>query len=179
MSVTIEESGLSFGKYAEGDVFHAEKSDLYQKLGDSVKSVEFILRKDSHTLLWVEAKSSSPDPNNPQSRDAFDSFLSEICEKFEHSLSFYMSAILKRIPDQQNEISKLLREVDYAAASLKLILVINGHREIWLRPVADGLKRKLRACAKIWRINPIHDIAVINEDGAKIYKLTAAESQKG
>jgi hypothetical protein len=170
---------LSFGKYAEGDVFHAEKSDLYRKLGGSVKSVEFILRKDRYTLLWVEAKSSSPDPNNPQSGDAFDRFISEICEKFEHSLSFYASAILRRISDTRNEISTQLREADYAAASLKLILVMNGHKEMWLRPVADTLKCKLRVHAKIWRIDPVHDIAVINEDGAKAYKLTAAESHEG
>jgi hypothetical protein len=175
MSVIIKESGLLFGEYPDADVFQIEKSAIYQKLSDNVKAVEFILKRDEKTILWVEAKSSSPNPKNTENAAKFDLFLSEVCKKFEHSLSLFVSAILKRIPDTHNEISRQLREMDYEKVSFKLILVIKGHNEIWLQPIADGLKRKLITCMKIWHVDPIKDIVVINDEGAKHYNLTVSE----
>ncbi|MDR0654291.1 MAG: hypothetical protein LBG12_13440 [Synergistaceae bacterium] len=178
MSVIIEESGISFGEYDDADVFYVEKSALYRNLGGGVRTVEFILKKDEKTLLWVEAKSSSPNPQNAKSVSDFENFLSELCEKFEHSLSLYTSAILKRIADSNDEIPNQMREMDYSRASFKMILVIRGHKESWLQPISDGFKRKMRACIKIWNIDPTRDVAVINEEGAKKYKLTIAKARE-
>ena len=51
MGNTISESGMEF---VSDNAFYIEKSDLYTKLGDGVRSVEFI-RIKGDKLLFVEA----------------------------------------------------------------------------------------------------------------------------
>jgi hypothetical protein len=60
VSKTIVESGMQF---ASDNVFHIEKSPQYAAFGGSVRTVEFIRAMDDK-LLFVEAKSSFPNPHN-------------------------------------------------------------------------------------------------------------------
>jgi len=61
MSDVITESKMEF---ISDNAFRIEKSPLYTNLGEGIKSVEFIRVKEDN-LLFVEARSSFPDPNNP------------------------------------------------------------------------------------------------------------------
>jgi hypothetical protein len=54
--------------------------------------------------------------------------------------------------------------------SFRFILIINGHKEEWLAPVGDALKRKLKPYLKIWRIGE-NGVAVLNQDGARMRGL--------
>jgi len=80
MAKTITESGMDF---VADNAFHIEKSEVYAKLKDNIKTVEFI-RAKGDKLLFMEAKSSFPNPNNHESSVEFQSeiksHLSEICE---------------------------------------------------------------------------------------------------
>jgi hypothetical protein len=78
MAKIITESGMNF---IANNAFHIEKSNIYTKLKDSIKTVEFIRAKGDN-LLFVEAKSSFPNPNNPESYTKFQSEIDDICDKF-------------------------------------------------------------------------------------------------
>ena len=96
MRNVIVESGMSF---VADNVFHIEESPLYKRLGKKVKSVEFV-RSKGNKLLFVEAKSSFPNPNsltpNPNKgnkigSELFRDEIFDLCEKFIHSLNLYSS----------------------------------------------------------------------------------------
>jgi hypothetical protein len=55
----------------------------------------------------------------------------------------------------------------YDSVQIKLLLVINGHKEEWLAPLNEALTSKLRNPMKIWSFKVI----VINEKMAQSYNL--------
>lgn len=164
MSITILESGLYFGEYDEDNLFYVEKSLLLKSLGENIKSVEFILMHKNITILFIEAKSSSPKPHNEED---FDSFINDISEKFSHSINLYFSTILKRLNDKDNEMPSCFKDADYRTAKIKLILIINGHKIDWLDPIKDALTIKLRMEIKTWCLN----LTVMNHQLADEYGL--------
>lgn len=52
----ITESAMYFGKYDEADLFHIEESRIYKALGTGIKTVEFILKYDENSIVFLEAK---------------------------------------------------------------------------------------------------------------------------
>ena len=164
MSITIDESGLQFGANNNADIFHIENSHIYKSLGDSVSTIEFILYKENHSILMIEAKSSSPQPSN---RKDFDGFIDEIYVKFAHSIDLFFSIIVKRLKDNHNEMPDNFKTVDYANAKIKLLLVINGHSIKWLAPISEALTRRLKMQLKTWRL----EVAVLNNELAADYGL--------
>ena len=59
--IKIQESEMSFGEFQEENLFHIEKSKIYKNLGDGIKTVEFILRYDEKSIVFLEAKKSIHD----------------------------------------------------------------------------------------------------------------------
>jgi len=96
-TITIDESGMTFGPYPSGHCFHIEKSALYTDIRQGVKMAEFLLLhadRDRPTMLWVvEAKSSSPRPKNDPD---FGQFIMEIREKWINVLSLVLASRLGR-----------------------------------------------------------------------------------
>lgn len=60
----ITESEMNFGKFDEADVFHIEDSQIYKNLGSGIKTVEFILKYDENSIVFLEAKKSCPNAAN-------------------------------------------------------------------------------------------------------------------
>ena len=60
----ITESEMNFGKFAESDLFHIEDSQIYKKLGSGLKTVEFILKNNENSIVFLEAKKSVPNAAN-------------------------------------------------------------------------------------------------------------------
>jgi len=120
MSDDINESGMDF---IADNAFWIEKSTLYKNLGEGIKSVEFIRVKEDN-LLFVEAKSSFPDPNNPVTGNLaeFNSQIVDICEKFLHSLNI-LSSVIVRVAKSTLPEDFILPE----RTSLVLILVLKNH----------------------------------------------------
>jgi hypothetical protein len=160
MAKIITESGMDF---IADNTFHIEKSDIYTKLKDSIKTVEFIRAKENK-LLFMEAKSSFPNPNNPESSAKFQSEIEDICNKFIHSLNLYASIAIgvniQPLPDFQPAIK----------VSLNFVLVFNNFEQKWCAPVEKALTNQLlksECIAKIWKPT----VLVINHKTAKEQNL--------
>lgn len=156
MSNAIVESGMHF---IADNSFHIERSSLYTQIISNVKTVEFIRIKDNN-LLFVEAKTSFSKSDMPSkgSKKRFRSELSDICEKFIHSLNLYSSVKIG--------ISHADFPIDFiqnGKYSLKFVLVIRDFSCEWCRPIKIGITNALPAYfKKIWK----PEIYVINRTQA-------------
>lgn len=155
MKITIQESGMNFGPFAEDSVLKLEKSELYKSLGNNIRSVEFIVYSGENRIIFIEAKSSSP---KPQNNIDFDRYITEIYKKFVHSVDLFFATLVNRKADKCAEMPGCFREADYSRADIKLILIINGHKTEWLHPIRDALQQRLRRQIKTWSLK----IAVMN-----------------
>lgn len=103
----ISESGMKFGNYKPEHIFIIENSRLHKSVGTGVKSVEFVLLRESDKIFYVEAKSSSP--KSETSWERYQEFLDEITEKFVHSFDMLCAWRCGRL-DDGGEISDDLRK---------------------------------------------------------------------
>ncbi|MDR2118086.1 MAG: hypothetical protein LBP25_00920 [Tannerellaceae bacterium] len=155
---TIEESNMVFIADTY-DTYYIEQSPAYSGIGNRIKTVEFIRRKDNR-LLFVEAKSTVASPGSPES---FQSQISDICDKFVHSLSL-LSAI------KIGAVSEILPlYLNYTGnVSLKFVLVIRNHEEKWCRPVKRAIEQTLPVhISKIWK----PEVLVINQKTAQKHNI--------
>ena len=163
MSDFISEPGMDF--IAE-NTFHIEQSNLYKKIGKKIHTVEFVRVKDGN-ILFVEAKSSFPNPKkeNSENSDEFILEIGEICEKFKHSLNLFSSV---KVGVAEETAINNLPVVENAL--LAFVLVINGHKFEWLKPIENSLVETLPSYLKtIWKPK----VFVINEIIAKSRGLIA------
>jgi hypothetical protein len=145
MADTIKESGMDF---VTDNTFHIEKSPQYALINDNIKSVEFVRVKDNK-LLFVEAKTTFANPQNPVSgnRQKFENEIAEICEKFIHSLNLYSSIDVgitaDKFPTGYTPADKVV---------LVFVLVVKNHKLEWCAPIKTGLLEKLPLyIKKIWK----------------------------
>lgn len=171
MSFTILESEMTFGPFSESECFPIERCPPYTNLGDGVKMVEFALnRPNSHqepVLCLVEAKHSSP---RPQNQDDFSTFISEISEKMINGVSLLFAAILERHGAREALLPASMHSIDLSRCNVRCILVIHGHAEEWLPPIQDALRKSLLSMTKTWNFGP-SSIVVLNEALAAEYSL--------
>lgn len=160
----VFESSLCFGEYEEDRFFHIEKSNTYKSLGGDLKTVEFILCHNENKIWMIEAKSSSPKPNNEVD---FDKFINEIVQKFSDSIELFFSLVCERQFNVEDEMPDVFKKTSYPDIEIKLLIVIVGHKIEWLSPIRDSLKRSLSKKIKIWNL----DLIAINEEQAKDYGL--------
>ena len=52
----ISESEMNFGKYDEANLFHIEDSKIYKDIGTGIETVEFILKHNENSIVFLEAK---------------------------------------------------------------------------------------------------------------------------
>ena len=67
----ITESEMNFGKFDEADVFHIEDSQIYKNLDSGIKTVEFILKYDENSIVFLEEKKSCPNAANRAANGGF------------------------------------------------------------------------------------------------------------
>lgn len=167
----ITESEMDFGKFNEADLFHIENSRIYKNLGSGIKTVEFILKYNTNSILFLEAKKSCPNANNrydsKEKARKFEEYYSSITEKFISSLQIYLASILDRYQNR-TEIGDNLNVENMKNIRLKFVLVIKNADDImWLAGPRAELKNRLIQMRKIWNI----DIIVLNEQLAKDHHL--------
>jgi hypothetical protein len=158
MAEYIAESGMRF---ISDNTFHIEKSALYTNIDDGVKSVEFIRLKDTN-LIFLEAKTSFPNPDSstPGNLARYNEEITDICDKFIHSLNLYSSVKAgvaeEKLPDVFNAQDKV---------RLVFVLVVRSHKIEWCIPVRKKLLKKLPPyLKKIWK--------------PKVYVINCAEAVK-
>jgi len=155
-NVIITESGMDF---IADNTFYIEKSSLYTDLGDGVRSVEFIRVKDGN-LLFVEAKTTFPNPNNPSADNysKFQSEISDICDKFTHSLNLFSSVEVGVAKNGFADDFVLPEKI-----SLVFILVVKNHEFEWCKPIKGKFIAALPTyLKKIWK----PEVYVINRKTA-------------
>ena len=164
---------MDFGKFDEADLFHIENSKIYKNLGSGIKTVEFVLKYDENSIVFLEAKKSCPNTANRhesvEKAQKFEEYYSSITEKFVASFQIYLAAILNKYQDI-SEIGDKLQSVDSMKdIQLKFILVIKNVEDItWLAGPLAELKARLLQLRKIWGV----EVAVLNEELAREYSLT-------
>ena len=157
----ITESGIDF---IADNVFHIEKSDLYRKIGEGIKSVEFV-RVNGHELLFVEAKTTFANPNTPSAENLvkYQKEIDDICSKFVHSLNLFSSV---KVGAAEDEFSNDL--ILPAKVSLAFILVVKQHELKWCRKIGAALLDALPTYLKtIWKPT----VYVLNHETAIKYSL--------
>lgn len=172
----ITESGMDFGPFEETDVCYIEQSNLYQQIKENVHMVEFILKKND-SLIFIEAKSSSPRQlkvsteiirNDKTEEVEYPTpYILEICNKLTNALNLFLSANLKCIEDEDNQILSFVDFTNIENYKMKFYLIINGHEVGWLTAIQDILQKELLAQSKIWKI----EVKVLNDDIARQYQL--------
>lgn len=169
----ITESEMNFGKFDETDLFHIEDSKIYKDLGSGIKTVEFILKYDENSIVFLEAKKSCPNAVNryesEEKEQKFEEYYLSITEKFIASLQIYLATILDKFQNTEEVGSNLKTVNKMREIQLKFILVVKNAEDItWLAGPAAELKARLLQIRKIWNV----EIAVLNEELAGVYKLT-------
>lgn len=169
----ISESEMNFGTFDEADLFHIEDSKIYKKLGSGIKTVEFILKYDENSIVFLEAKKSCPNAANryesEEKEQKFEEYYSSVTEKFIASLQIYLALILDRYQDIF-EVGGNLRTVNSMKdIQLKFVLVVKNAEDItWLAGPLAELKARLLQIRKIWGV----EVVVLNEELAGEYRLT-------
>lgn len=163
MYTTIE-SKMIFGPFEEADIFEIEKSNVNQMIGEHIRTVEFIMCREENQILFLEAKSSSPQEKTGKER--YDAFVTEIVEKFVQSFEIYHTLRYKRY-DTNVSMGEHLLQQEWDKVQIKFVLVIHGHQKEWLAPLREALIRNMRVYLKIWRST----VVVLNDEMAEQYKL--------
>jgi hypothetical protein len=149
-----------FPRYSDMDfisdnAYVIEESSARLACGDGIRSVEFIRRKNM-SLLFIEAKTTIANPEN--SPQPYEIEISEICEKFIHSLNLLSAVKLGIVADTlPDDFTKLDN------TSLTFVLVVRKYKLEWCRPTRRAIEQALPTyLKKIWK-PAVH---VINHDTA-------------
>ena len=156
---------MNFGKFDESKLFYIEASKVYKELGTGIKTVEFILKHNEDSIIFLEAKKTCP---NVAKEQKFEDYYKSITEKFISSLQVYLATVLKKDRDI-SEVGKDLQSADNIRDNeMKFVLVVkNAKNESWLAGPLAELKNRLLQVRKIWGVK----VLVLNEELAKEYKL--------
>lgn len=157
--VIIKESNMVFGAYYHENVIDIENSTIYKKLQQNTKITEFILKKKK-SIIFVEAKSSSPKENHSE-------YICKIADKFRNSLEIFISVNLGILKDINNEIVGFIPLNEIHCYDIKFYLVISNINVHYLQQIKDILNKELITQRKIWNI----EIIVINDNIARKRKL--------
>ena len=166
MDNSITESGMDFDST---NAIYIEKTELYKKVSNKTRSVDFIRVKDNN-LLFVEAKTTFANPENPSSDNLikYNNEIKNVCEKYLHSLSL-LSAVMVGVKDATLDVEIILP----SSLSIVFVLVIKNHEINWCKKITKEIKKNLpHYLMNIW--TPI--IFVINQHAAERYGLIHAKS---
>lgn len=165
MAITIDESGVTFGPFPNDNIFLIEKSKFYDNGRDKLKTVEFVYVNSSATnLLFLEAKTTAPNINNPASKEDIQIYLNDLEKKFHHSLAVTFGLIQGRHEDEIDEVSSKIKNVDLKTIKIVLTLVITNFKIEWLPEWQDLLNEEFRGLKRAWKNVEIY---VINKEIAK------------
>lgn len=170
--IEFEESGMSFS-FSRDDFFYLEKSSVYKTLNShGVASVEGVLLKEikkKSTIVFIEAKKSTPDMSTSNNESNQDDFLSSLEDKISHSIQICYAILHGRYGNDfdKDEMGENLRQAFAMPVHIMFVLIVKEYKDDWCNQMKDALEMKLCALRKVWRMN----IMVLNEEMARRYKL--------
>jgi hypothetical protein len=170
MNISIDESGVTFGPFAQTDFLEFEKVLKEITFGDNVCKAEFIARgvSENASIFIVEAKSSLPHDS--------DKFFAEIRQKMIHTLTVWFAAVCGRHESVKALLPEKLKRFDALTLPIKLFLVIPTVPDQYLQTLSAKFRKVLISEQKIWAIG-YSDINVLNESRAIKYGLIARNNE--
>ncbi|MBR1466063.1 MAG: hypothetical protein IJ607_06845 [Bacteroidaceae bacterium] len=152
------ESYMKFS-FLNEESFHIEKSSFVSD-NESVKVCEAIVLINGK-LSMIEAKSSSPRPGN---KEDFDTYISEIGQKFIDTLLFYNATILERHGlEYKEEYPEKIKNQNPQSLDYSIYLIVHGNKSEWMPPIQDALRNHLRHILRAWNISDVNVKALNHE----------------
>lgn len=171
--ITIAESGMTFGPFADTHCFQIENSLLHKSAKPGVQIAEFLLiqngQENQPPQVWiVEAKSSTPNPGSPLpgAAETFSEFIAEIRDKLLNALTLGVTACIGRHANSGQQLPQAFAGLPLDRTVFRLVLVINGHKAEWLPPLKDALVEALRVTARTWDLGA-GSVVVLNDSLAR------------
>lgn len=96
-------------------------------MGSGIKTVEFILRYNKNSIIFLEAKrvvQTQTIDMTQKKREKFEEYYLAITDKFIESLQIYIAAILDKYEDISEIGTKLLDIKSFRGIQIKCVLVI-------------------------------------------------------
>lgn len=169
--MVIEESGMRFGGLEKERLFWIEQSDIYKRLGEGIKTVEFIYLLKEDRILFVEAKTSCPNVENRDSSEEkkkkYEEYFSDVTDKFIDSINMFATTVLGRNGQSEDVGEDMLHKSTYAETEVRFILIIAEAEESWLTGPKMELESRLFRYRKIWKA----EVIVLNKEMAVKMKL--------
>lgn len=162
------ESFMKFS-FADDDLFCIEKDPLVIET-DDIKACECVVLVNPNVAL-IEAKSSTPHPNNEVDYQAF---LEEIRQKFSDSIRLFSEM---KNGDKGDEVrlripSNLLSDTT-SPSEYRIFLIVHGHHLDWLGGLQETLRDILRDVVTQWNMKD-SNVKAFNEDTALENNLIVA-----
>ena len=153
------ESNMKFSS-PDNDSFQIEKSDIMNDY-DSLKACEFFAMIDGR-LTMIEAKSSSP---RPQNKEKFDEYIAGIGQKFIDTLLMFNAFMIDRHErDYKSKLPTSIQAQDIGKIRYALYLIVHGNETEWMIPIQEALKNHLRHALNAWNIPDVNVYALNHED---------------
>ncbi len=173
MKQPIKESGMEFNGLEEKRLSWIEKSDIYERVGEGIKTVEFIYLSEEENILLVEAKTSCPNvankDDNEEKQKKYEEYYSDVADKFIDSINMFAATALGRNGQCDNVGEKILQKSTYTENEIKFVLIIADAEESWLGGPRAELELRLFRYRKIWKA----DVIVLNKKMAAELGLVA------
>ena len=144
------------------NAYRIEQANIVQEKRD-IKVCEYFALINGRMLL-IEAKSSSPRPEN---KIKFDKFIDEISQKFIDTLLLFNALSIGRHGEaERNNLPTNIQQIPLANVQYAMYLIVHGNEIEWMEPILAALKLKLKHCLKSWNIQDIN-VYAINHETAK------------
>jgi hypothetical protein len=153
-------------QFISTDAFPIEDSSARSRLPEG-RIVDFVRKIDSE-LLFVEVKSSFPNPNSAETPERFDEEVTAIRDKFAVSLELF-SAI--KVGVTEDLLPDALSAADKVQVTFALV-ICKFEKEEWCVPVKKALERDLpQEIIKLWKPN----VKVYTSISAKEFTLITGD----
>lgn len=162
--INFIESSMQFS-FPKDRCFHIETSDTYRHLNTyEISSVECVFTQEFNkkkTLVFLEAKTSTPNPNGPN-QEKLEEFLKSMRCKYLHSLQMCY-AILHKRHSFQEKLGTTLMSVLFDPQRICFVLVVKAYEAAWCVQMKDALAITLKDILRIWDA----EVIVLSEEMAR------------
>lgn len=162
------ESFMKFS-FSDDDIFRIEEDELVTA-AEGIKACECVVLISENVAL-IEAKSSTPRPDN---EEKFQEFISDIRQKFADSLQLFSDIKSKKKGEEAFlRLPVNLQSTQVPTDAYKIYLIIHGHKLDWLSGLTDALRQEMKEVVKAWNLRD-SNVKVFNEETALENQLIVA-----
>ena len=144
------ESGMLFD---EGNSYRIEESGAYKAVSGYMRVVDF-LQITTKSILFIEAKTTFPNPKNADSVERFREQIFRIYEKFLHSFNLLLALKTGCLSVTNFNIPSAY--LGFEEKPVIFVLVIRNHEEVWCDAVRLALLEVIpKYIIRLWKVRVI------------------------